>query len=530
MRTLSRPLIVSLLITYVLILVALSMQVDSMVIDRFTTILGQTVMFSLIAMPVIWGYLSGMRFHWLILTTIVCGTIVWGTFFALNNYAVFTQLPAILGQGVLFTLIAAPVIWGYFVGMKLHWHILTAMACGAVFWGAGLALHSSTEFMQPLGTIFIRLLRMVIVPLVMSSIIVGVAGVSDAKNLGRLGLKTFAYYTLTSLMAIIVGLMLTNLIRPGVGVEIPMTETYTSESLEKPGSVFDIVIRMIPINPVAAASEGDMLGIIFFSLFFGFAMARISAAHRDKVLPLVNSFFHIMMRVTEEIIRLAPIGVIGLIVTAFNRTVDPTQEDPLSLFRAVGMYFGTIGIGLTIHILVVLPIIYYLFTKRSPAKLFGQMASALTTAFSTSSSSATLPVTMECIENNVGVSNKISSFVLPMGATINMDGTALYECAGVLFIAQVLGIDLSITQQLVVVITALLASIGAAGIPSAGLVMIFIVLDAVGIEGEMVGVIVGTMLAIDRPLDMYRTAVNVFSDSVGTAVIAHSEGEITEPS
>ena len=432
-------------------------------------------------------------------------------------------------HALVFTALFAPIIWGYFKGMKLHWHIIMAMVCGALFWWAGRAFAVPTTFMHPIGEIFIRLLKMVIVPLVMSSIIVGVAGVSDPKNLGRLGLKTFGYYMMTSLFAIMIGLALANIIKPGEGVDIPTTERYEVDALSQPGSVFEIFIRMIPTNPVSAASEGDMLGIIFFSLFFGFAMARVSANYRDKVLPFIDSFFHIMMRVTEEIIRLAPIGVLGLIVAAFNRTVDTTKENPFELFQSVGYYFATIAIGLTIHLCIVLPALYYIFTKRNPLHHFRNMASAMTTAFSTSSSSATLPVTMECVETNAGVSNKISSFVLPVGATINMDGTALYECAGVLFIAQVLGIDLAFQQQMIVVITALLASIGAAGVPSAGLVMIFIVLDAVGIQGEMVGVIVGTMLAIDRPLDMYRTVVNIFSDSVGTVSIAHSEGEITYP-
>ena len=189
----------------------------------------------------------------------------------------------------------------------------------------------------------------------------------------------------------------------------------------------------------------------------------------------------------------------------------------------------TIAGGLSIHILIVLPLIFYVSTGINPRRHFAAMASALATAFATSSSNATLPVTMRCVENNAGVSNKISSFVLPMGATINMDGTALYECAGVLFISQVLGIDLSISSQLIIVITALLASVGAAGIPSAGLVMIFIVTQAVGFQDTDVAVIIGTMLAVDRPLDMMRTMVNIFSDSIGAVIIAKSEGEILYP-
>ena len=184
------------------------------------------------------------------------------------------------------------------------------------------------------------------------------------------------------------------------------------------------------------------------------------------------------------------------------------------------------ALGLTLHLFLVLPAIYYLFTKKNPMIQFGHMAGALATVFATSSSLATLPVTMECVERNAGVSNKVASFVLPMGATVNMDGTALYECAGVLFIAQVLGIPLGVEQQIIVVLTALLASIDTAAIPSAGLVMIFVVLQAVGLENDLIPFIVGTMLAVDRPLDMYRGIVNIFSDSVGAVIIAHSEGEL----
>ena len=229
------------------------------------------------------------------------------------------------------------------------------------------------------------------------------------------------------------------------------------------------------------------------------------------------------MQVVHVIIRLAPIGVFGLIVRMLN------QDLGAAFFKAVGLYMVTIAVGLSIHFLVVLPLIYYLFLRKNPLDQFRHMASALATVFATSSSLAALPVTMECVEDNIGVPNKVAGFVLPLGATINMDGTALFECVGVLFIAQVMGIPLGMEQQLLVVLTALLASIGAAAVPSSGLVMIFIVLEAVGIQGEMVGVIVGTMLAVDRPLDMYRGLVNIFSDSVGAVIIAKSEGEELTP-
>lgn len=400
--------------------------------------------------------------------------------------------------------------------LKLHWQILIAMALGVIF---ALSLGDRSAFIAPLGNIFIRLLKMVIVPLVLTSIISGVASVGSGKNLGRLGLKTISYYILTSLAAIFIGLSLVNLIRPGQGVDITPTREISFEDLNQPESLSEIFIRMIPDNPVAAAANGDMLGIIFFAILFGAVLTKVPRRYGDILIPLVDSLFHTMMKLTGYIIKLAPIGVFGLIVNAINAT-------GFELFKAVGWYMITIALGLSLHFLIVLPLIFWLFTRRNPIDHFKNMANALVTAFSTSSSSVTLPVTMDCVESNAGVSNKISSFVLPMGATINMDGTALYECAGVLFIAQVMGIDLSFSQQIIVVITALLASIGTAGIPSAGLVMIFIVLNAVGLHGPTVAMIVGTMLAVDRPLDMYRTMVNIFSDSVGAVVIANSEVEI----
>jgi len=226
-----------------------------------------------------------------------------------------------------------------------------------------------------------------------------------------------------------------------------------------------------------------------------------------------------MMKLTQGVIMFLPLGVFGLISQAVAST-------GFELFRAVGWYLVTIATGLTLHLFVVLPLVFWLLTRINPLRHFKAIASAMATAFSTSSSGATLPVTMDCVENRAGVSNKVTSFVLPLGATINMDGTALYECAGVLFISQALGFDLSFTQQLIVVITAFLASVGAAAIPSAGLVMIFIVLDAVGLGNHpQAAIIVGTMLAVDRPLDMFRTVVNVTSDTMGAVIIAKSEGE-----
>ncbi|HDY75029.1 MAG TPA: dicarboxylate/amino acid:cation symporter, partial [Candidatus Marinimicrobia bacterium] len=355
--------------------------------------------------------------------------------------------------------------------LKLHWRVLIAMALGTIF---ALIFKENSLFVAPLGTIFMRLLKMIIVPLILFSITTGVASLGDSRTLGRMGAKTFAYYFATSIFAILVGLILTNIIKPGVGLEFSgSVQSFDPNSLQKPSSLGEIIIRMIPLNPIAAMADGDILGVIFWSIVFGFAITRLSGRPQEMLTHFFDYGFQAMMKLTHGIIALLPIGVFGLITKAVATT-------GFELFRAVGLYMITILTGLLIHWLITLPIIFYLFTRINPIKHLKAMAPAFMTAFSTSSSGATLPVTMDCVENEVGVSNKTTSFVLPLGATINMDGTALYECAGVLFIAQAIGFDLNLAQQFVIVLTAFLASVGAAAIPSAGLVMIFVVLDAVG--------------------------------------------------
>ncbi len=369
-----------------------------------------------------------------------------------------------------------------------------------------------------LGDIFIRLLKMVIVPLVLTSIIIGISSINDRSKIGRMGIKTIIYYISTSLIAILIGLSLVNTIKPGEGANpISGIETYDASQLQS-NSIIDIFKRMVPENPIDALASGDMLSIIFFAIFFGLMLNFVDTKHSKPVLGILNSIYQIILKMTQIILKTAPIGVFGLIVKAVSTS-------GLSIFKELSLYAITLISGLSIHLFIVIPLILILIVKVNPIKHFKAISSAMVTAFSTSSSSATLPVTIKCVKDNIKVSNETSSFVLPMGATINMDGTALYECVGVLFIAQAIGIPLDASQQFVVVITALLASIGAAGIPSAGTVMLFIVTEAVGLQSDVVAVWVGSMLAIDRPLDMFRTMVNVSSDSVGAAVIAKSEGE-----
>ena len=407
--------------------------------------------------------------------------------------------------------------------LQLHWQIIICMILGTILG----TYYNQIDFINNqsyilivlLGDIFVRLLKMIIVPLIFTSIIIGISSIKDQSKIGRLGLKTFIYYMCTSLFAILIGLTLANVIQPGVGaVTIDQVGAYDTSKLSTSNSILDILKRMIPTNPIGALAKGDILGVIFFALFFGVMMNFSSSDSRSTIKKIIKSIYDIILKMTQVIIKSAPLGVFGLM----TKTVSNTG---LSIFKELGMYALTIGLGLSIHLFVVLPLIIFIFVRVNPIIHFKAMATAMVTAFSTSSSSATLPVTMKCVNENVKASNETTSFVLPMGATINMDGTALYECAGVLFIAQALGIQLDASQQFIVVITALLASVGAAGIPSAGLVMLFIVTDAVGLKSDAVALWVGSMLAIDRPLDMFRTMVNITSDSVGAAVIAKSEGE-----
>jgi len=395
------------------------------------------------------------------------------------------------------------------VKLKLHWQILIALFLGVI---VGSLFGERILWISFLGDIFLRLLKMIIIPLIIASIISGVTSVGSAKKLGKLGAKTFIYYISTSLLAIITGLILVNIVQPGVGADLGLEEAPTG--LSTIDSPVDILYRLIPVNPVASMADGEILPIIFFCIFFGFFVTRLPESSRIRVTQLFETFFEIMMKMTGVIIRLAPIGVFGLMVKIVAKT-------GFSAFVPLLSYMSVVAGGLLIHALITLPLVLALVAKVNPLEFFRNMSDALTTAFSTSSSSATLPLTITSVEKKAGVSNKITSFVLPLGSTINMDGTALYECVAAIFIAQAYGIDLSFTQQIIVVMTALLASIGAAGIPMAGLVMMSIILNAVGLPLEGVGLII----AVDRVLDMMRTTVNVWSDSVGTITIAKTEGE-----
>ncbi len=385
-----------------------------------------------------------------------------------------------------------------------------------IFFGEELA------FMEYLGTIFINLLKMIIVPLVTFSLILSVARFEDSNELKRLGGKTALYYMMTSFLAIITGLTLFNLIGPGEGIDVeslPVDLTQAGAELTPPQSIWDVLVSIVPENPIQALAEMRMLNVIFFSLIFGIALSKIEPKYRDHFLNYSEAIYQTMIVITSWIIKLAPIGILGLLIKAINDT-------DVGFMQSVLYYILTVAAGLLIHLFIVQPLVLFLFTKENPYSHFRRMSDAILTVLATASSLATIPVTMRCVEEKAGVSPKISRFIIPLGATVNMDGSALFECAGALFVAQILGVDLNLTQQIVVVMTALLASIGAAGIPSGGIVVIFIVTDAVGLSGSTTDFIIGIMLAVDRPLDLIRGVVNIFGDSIGAVVVDRSEGRM----
>jgi proton glutamate symport protein len=413
--------------------------------------------------------------------------------------------------------------------IKLHWQIVIALILAVIVGSltgkeAGLFGLKFFDVYTFVGAIFLNALKMLIVPLITSSIIIGVAGMGAHKALGRLGGKTIAYYATTSLIAILIGLVLVNIISPGIIDGQPAKDLIglsadtgaISQKVEGKGAgdIAQVFLRMVPTNIVAAAANGQMLGLIFFSLLFGFFMTKLKGPNSETIYQFWDSVYNVMMLITDWVMRFAPIGVFALVA----KVVASTGFDA---FKPLMLFFICVVLALAIHFLVVMPMLLKVVGRVNPWRHYKAMAPALLTAFSTSSSSATLPMTIECVEKNAGVSNRTSSFVLPLGATINMDGTALYECVAAMFIAQAYGLELGFTTQFTVVMVALLTSIGVAGIPAASLVAISIILTTIGLPVEALGLI----LAVDRILDMCRTTVNVFSDSCGAVIIGRSEGE-----
>ena len=400
--------------------------------------------------------------------------------------------------------------------VALHYQIIITLIAGGFF---GYLFPDATIYTNWIGVVFLRALNMIIIPLILCSITTGVASVGNADNLGRLGLKTMGYYIFSTLAAIITGFILVTIIRPGVGAELGLIVPVDDISLVS-DSFGTTLIKIIPSNIFEALMQGQMLSIIFFAILFGFFITKVNEKPRILITDVFNAALDVIMKITLFIIRFTPLGIFSITAKVIAQQILIGNEISEVISR-LGLYFITVLLGLFIHGLVILLLSVKLLGRANPIKHLKNMTTPLLTAFSTSSSNATLPLTMKAVEFEDGVSNKIASFTLPLGATVNMNGTALYECVAVMFIAQAYGIDLTFGQQIIVILTALLAAIGAAGIPMAGLVMMTVVLKAVGLPLEGIGLI----LAVDRILDMFRTTINVYGDTCCAVIIAKSEGE-----
>lgn len=372
-----------------------------------------------------------------------------------------------------------------------------------------------------LGTLFLNALTLVVVPLVSSSIISGISRIGGEGAFGRLGGKMFGFYLGTSLIAILIGLFFVNLIEPGAAIVAPagadaiqlnkLQEQLTHNSAE---TFIQVLLQIVPSNIFSAFSNGQMIGLIFFSILFGYAISKIDGHPASILHGFFQGVFQTMIAVTHIIMKFLPIGVFCLVSKVFMST-------GVGSLRSVALFSLTTLLGLVAFMFVALPLLLKYVARVKPMRHFQAMSPALVTAFSTSSSSATLPVTIDCVEKRAGVSNKITSLVVPLGTSINMSGSALYECVAAMFVAQAYGIELSFTTQFLVVFMSLITSVGVAGIPSASLVAIIIILRVIGLPTEGIGLFV----AVDRLLDMCRTTVNVFSDSCCAILVAKSEGE-----
>ena len=419
--------------------------------------------------------------------------------------------------------------------IELHWKILIGMGFGVLFGlifsfipNGGLFI---SDYIKPFGTIFINLLKLIAVPLILASLIKGISDLKDISKLSKMGGRTIITYLITTLTAVTIGLVLVNLIQPGKSISLEtrneLVEAYASDTQAKQEAAakqqqsgpLQALIDVVPSNIFLAASNNrNMLQVIFFALFFGIGMILLSEKKVKPVKKFFDSFNEIILKLIDLIMLAAPYGVFALLAALV------VEAPSLELFQALALYAITLLLGLAVMIFVYV-IIVRVITKRKVSFFMRGIAPAQLLAFSTSSSAATLPVTMECVEDNLGVDEEVASFVLPIGATINMDGTSVYQGVAAIFIAQAFGLDLSLSAQLGIVLTATLASIGTAAVPSAGIVMLVIVLAQAGIPEAGLALI----FAIDRPLDMCRTIVNVTGDAAVSMIVGKSIGKLKDP-
>jgi proton glutamate symport protein len=373
------------------------------------------------------------------------------------------------------------------------------------------------------GDMFVNALTLVVVPLVSSSIITGIAKMSSEGSFGKLGLKTLSFYLATTLIAVIIGLLFVNWIKPGSAIQVapldPEAQAQITDLQQNIGAregknLVLLIKQIIPSNVLQAFSQTQMLGLIFFSMLFGYALSTLPKQHASPVLSFFEGIFKTMIRIAEIILKVLPLGVFCLVAREFAKT-------GIASIQSLLLFSLSVISGLVVFMGIALPLFIKIVTKKSPWQFFQAMSPALLAAFSTSSSSASLPITMDCVEKKAGVSNRIASFVVPLGTSINMAGSALYECVAALFVAQAYGVDAPFATQFSLVLISLFASIGVAGVPSGSLVATIIVIKSIGLPVEGIGL----FLAVDRLMDMARTTANVFSDSTCALLVASTEGE-----
>lgn len=419
---------------------------------------------------------------------------------------------------------------------KLHWQIIIGMVLGLI-WGLFSSVSGLNEFtsdyVRPFGTIFITMLKLIAVPLVLASLVVGISSLNDMTKLSRMGGKTVGIYMVTTVFAITIGLTIVNVVQPGYSLpedtRVSLMESY-SENVEDSGeaaemvtdrNLLDFFVDIVPENFINAASDNsNMLQIVFVAILLGIGIISIPIQKGAVLIDFFDSLNEVIIKIVDFIMKTAPYGVFALMAVVIVDLAGDDLGQALNLLWALGWYSFAVLLGLILHVLLVYSILFKIFSNMKLKDFFKAIQPAILLGFSTSSSVATLPVTMERVEKNLGVGDEVSSFVLPVGATINMDGTSLYQAIAAVFIAQAVGIDLTIAQQLTIVLTATLASIGAAGVPGAGIIMLVIVLQAIEVPIEGIALILG----VDRILDMCRTAVNVTGDAAVSVAVAHTEG------
>ena len=424
--------------------------------------------------------------------------------------------------------------------LALHWQIIIGLVLGVLF-GIVAAINHWGQFTQdwiaPFGTIFVNLLKLIAVPLVMASLVTGVASLADLTKLSRMGGKTIAIYLITTVVAICIGLILVNALQPGASipddVAANLQATYQEEMEQRSGDVqlvkergpLQPLVDIVPQNIIGAAgSNRNMLQVVFFALFIGIGLILVRNERTEVVLRFFQGLNDVIIKLVDVIMLIAPIGVFALIAGTITSIAGDSLASVLELLRSLGFYALVVCLGLVLHVIIVYGGLIHFISPLSLKQFFRGISPAQLLAFSTSSSAATLPVTMECARENLGVKKEVASFVLPLGATINLDGTAMYQSIAAVFIAQALGMELDFAAQLTIVLTALLASIGAAPVPGAGLIMLVIILEAIGVPSGGVALILG----VDRILDMLRTTANVTGDAMVSVLVNATETRISD--